>query len=173
MKTRTLILSLIASVWIVACSSNAKGDKFNASGNSEDAIQTSNTSSNASSAGEPIHINKAVFLEKVYNFENNPNEWSYAGTKPCIVDFYADWCRPCKMIAPYMAELASTYKDQIVVYKINIDEEREIAQFFGIQSIPTVLFCPMKGKPQMTQGALPKEDFEKAVREILLKSQSN
>ncbi len=125
-------------------------------------------STGSSVGSEPIHLTKAEFLLKVYDFEKSPNNWVYSGDKPCIIDFYADWCRPCKMVAPIMAELAEKYKGQIIVYKINTDKEKELSQFFGIRSIPTVLFCPMTGKPQMTQGALPKEAFEKAVNEVLL-----
>ena len=116
-----------------------------------------------------IHLNKADFLAKVTNFETNPTEWKYLGDKPCIIDFYATWCGPCKTVAPILEELASEYEGKIYVYKVDVDAQPEIAAAYGIQSIPTILFCPMTGNPQMTQGAMPKEDFTKAVAEILVK----
>jgi len=118
---------------------------------------------------EPIHLTKAEFLLKVANFQSNPTEWKYLGDKPCIIDFYATWCGPCKTIAPIMEDLAKEYDGQIYIYKVDVDAEPEIASAFGIQSIPTLLFCPMTGTPQMSQGALPKEEFKKMITEVLLK----
>ena len=120
-------------------------------------------------SGKPVHLTNAEFLSKVYDYEKNPNEWVYNGTKPSIIDFYADWCKPCKMVAPIMTELAAKYEGKIDIYKINTDQERELAQAFNIRSIPTILFCPVEGKPQMTQGALPKETFEQVIQDVLLK----
>ena len=105
---------------------------------------------------------------KVFNYEQNKSNFVYEGTKPCIVDFYADWCGPCRMVAPILKDLAGVYKDQIVVYKVNIDENKDLAEAFGIQSIPTYLFVPMKGKPQMAVGALPREEFVGVIENILL-----
>lgn len=118
--------------------------------------------------GKPIMLTKAMFLDKVYDFEKNPSTWVYKDDKPCIIDFYADWCRPCRMVAPIMEEFAKKYEGQITIYKIDTDKERELAGYFGIRSIPSVLFCPVNGKPQMTQGALPKEEFEKIINQLLL-----
>jgi thioredoxin len=116
-----------------------------------------------------IHLTKAEFLSKVANYEKNPTEWKYIGDKPCIVDFYASWCGPCKMIAPILEDLAKEYEGQIYIYKVNTEEEQELAAAFGIRSIPSVLFCPMTGSPQMAQGAMPKESFKQAINEVLLK----
>ena len=116
-----------------------------------------------------IHLTKAEFLTKVSNFETNPNEWKYLGDKPCIVDFYATWCGPCKTIAPILEELATKYKGQIYIYEVDVDAEPELANAFGIQSIPTLFFCPMKGDKQIMQGGMPKGSFENAITEILLK----
>lgn len=116
-----------------------------------------------------IHLTKAEFLAKVANFESNPTEWKYLGDKPCIIDFYADWCGPCKAIAPVLEDLAKQYHGQIYIYKVNTEEEQELASAFGIRSIPSLLFCPMGEQPQMAQGALPKETFVKAINELLLK----
>ena len=115
-----------------------------------------------------LRANKADFLTKVYNYEKNQSEWVYEGTKPCIVDFYADWCGPCKKVSPILKELAGEYKNDIVIYKINVDNEKELAAAFGIQSIPTLLFIPAKGKPQIAQGALSKEQFVEQINGFLL-----
>jgi len=117
---------------------------------------------------KPEHLTVETFKEKVFNYEKNPEEWVFEGDKPCVVDFYADWCKPCKLIAPIMEELANEYKGEVNIYKINTEQQRELSRVFGIRSIPTVLFVPMKGKPQMSQGALPKESFKQAIDEFLL-----
>lgn len=116
-----------------------------------------------------IHLTKAEFLSKVANYEANPTEWKYLGDKPCIIDFYASWCGPCKTIAPILEDLAKEYDGQIYIYKINTEEEQELAAAFGIRSIPSILFCPMTGAPQMAQGALPKDAFKQAITDVLLK----
>lgn len=114
------------------------------------------------------HLTKADFLAKVYNYEKNPKEWKYEGGKPAIVDFYATWCGPCKAIAPVLEKLAAEYKGKIVVYKIDTDKEPELSAAFGIRSIPTLLFIPAKGTPQVAQGALPEEALRKTIDEFLL-----
>ena len=114
------------------------------------------------------HLTKADFLAKVANYETNPTEWKYLGDKPCIIDFYANWCAPCKMIAPILEELSEEYKDQIYIYKVNTEEQEELAAAFGIRSIPSILFCPKDAAPQMSQGALPKATFKQAIAEVLL-----
>ncbi len=114
----------------------------------------------------PVQLTKETFLEKVFNYEEN-KEWKFEGDKPAIIDFYADWCGPCKMVAPIMEELADQYDGKIDVYKINTDEQQELAGAFGIQSIPSILFIPMDEQPQMAAGALPKETFEKVITDVL------
>ena len=118
---------------------------------------------------ETIHLTKAEFLKKVCNYEANPNEWKYEGTVPCIIDFYATWCGPCKMISPVLAELAKEYNGKIVVYKVDVDEEQDLAAAFGVQSFPTLLWIPMKGKPTVTRGAMMKSDLKKMIDQTLLK----
>ena len=117
---------------------------------------------------KPIHLTKAEFLKKVVDYEGNPTEWKYLGEKPAIIDFYASWCGPCKRVAPILDELAAEYGDKIDIYKIDTEQEQELAAAFGIRSIPTRLFVPMEGKPQMVQGAIGKADFEKIIQEVLL-----
>lgn len=116
-----------------------------------------------------IHITKNEFLAKVANYETDPTEWKYLGDKPAIIDFYADWCGPCKTIAPVLEELATEYEGKIYIYKVNTEEEQELAGAFGIRSIPSLLFVPMTGAPQMAQGAMPKASFKEAIENVLLK----
>ncbi|MBP7508554.1 MAG: thioredoxin [Prolixibacteraceae bacterium] len=111
------------------------------------------------------HLTLDTFKEKVFNFENN-KDWKFEGDKPCLIDFYADWCGPCKMIAPVLEQLQNEYGDKLNIYKVNTEDERDLASMFGIQSIPSLLFVPTDGKPQMAMGALPKETFEQAFKEI-------
>jgi thioredoxin len=113
------------------------------------------------------HLTKETFSEKVFNFEKN-KEWKFEGELPCIIDFYADWCQPCKMLAPILDELAEEYKGKINIYKVDTEAERELAGAFGIRSIPSLLFCPGEGQPQMAQGALPKETFKEVIDDVLL-----
>ncbi len=124
-------------------------------------------------SGKPMHLTKDLFLEKVMNYEKNKDTWVYEGDKPCIIDFYADWCKPCKLIAPIMVELAKEYEGEIYIYKVDTEKERELASIFGIRSIPSVLFVPMEGKPQMSTGALPKETFKQAIDNFLLEKNQN
>ncbi|WP_410055272.1 thioredoxin [Parabacteroides johnsonii] len=116
-------------------------------------------------------LTKAEFLKKVANYEASPNKWVYEGDKPCIVDFYATWCGPCKMVAPILEELAEEYAGKIDLYKVDTEKEEGLAASFGIRSIPSLLFCPMDGQPQMAKGAMGKADFKKAINEVLLKKE--
>ena len=112
------------------------------------------------------HLTKETFKEKVFNFELN-KEWKFEGTTPCMIDFYADWCGPCKMVAPVLEELQKEYGNNLIIYKVNTEEERELSSMFGVQSIPSLLFVPVEGQPQMAMGALPKATFEQAIAEVL------
>ncbi len=127
--------------------------------------QTNKTQNNMNT----IQLTKAGFLAKVADYETNPSEWKYLGDKPAIIDFYADWCGPCKMIAPVLEELAAEYEGKIYIYKVNTEQEQELSALFGIRSIPTLLFIPMSGQPQMAQGAMPKAAFKEAIEKVLLK----
>ena len=115
------------------------------------------------------HLTKQTFLEKVFNYEQN-KEWKFNGELPCIIDFYADWCQPCKMVAPILEELSEEYAGKINVYKVDTESEQELAAAFGIRSIPSLLFCPKDDKPQMAQGALPKPALVDAINNVLLKT---
>jgi thioredoxin 1 len=111
-------------------------------------------------------LTKDTFLSKIFNYEIN-KEWKYEGEKPCIIDFYADWCGPCKMVAPVLEELANEFNGRIDVYKIDTEKEEELAAVFGIRSIPSLLFVPKSERPQMAMGALPKEALVKAFKDVL------
>lgn len=112
------------------------------------------------------HLTKETFLSKVFNYEAN-KEWKFEGDKPCVIDFYADWCGPCKMVAPVLEELSKEYEGKLDIYKVDTEQETELASVFGIRSIPSLLFVPKDGQPQMAMGALPKESFEKAFKDVL------
>lgn len=114
------------------------------------------------------HLTKADFLTKVANYETNPNEWKFLGERPALIDFYATWCGPCKMLAPVLDELAGEYEGKVDIYKIDVDAEEELAALFGIRSVPSLLFVPMAGAPQMAQGAMPKYALKDAILKVLL-----
>lgn len=113
------------------------------------------------------HLTKESFLTKVFDYESN-TEWKYEGELPAIIDFYADWCGPCKMVAPILEGLSKEYEGKINIYKVDTDKEQELASVFGIRSIPSILFIPKEGKPQMAAGAMPKEGFVEAINSLLL-----
>jgi len=161
MKNLRTILLLLAAIVAVSCSNSTE-----TKAQSDKSVQTEE---NAIVEGKTIHMNKDMFIERVMDFETNKEEWKYLGDKPAIIDFYADWCKPCKLIAPIMDELAEEYKGEIYIYKVDTQVERELASVFGIRSIPAVLFIPMEGQPQMSTGALPKETFKSAIDDFLLK----
>lgn len=111
------------------------------------------------------HLTKETFREKIFDFEAE-KEWNYKGELPCVIDFYADWCGPCKMVAPILDELAEEYKGKINIYKVNTEQEQELSAAFGIRSIPSILFVPKDGQPQMAMGALPKPGFQQAFKDV-------
>ena len=115
----------------------------------------------------PVELTKAEFVEKVANYETTPGEWHYLGDRPAVVDFYASWCGPCRSMAPILDELAAEYGDRLVVYKVNTDEQPELAAVFGVQSLPTFLFIPRTGNPSMAVGAMSKEEFRQAIETIV------
>ena len=152
----TILFSLVALLLISCNNKTETKDQIEETIKKEDKMTT-------------IHLTKAEFLSKVANFETNPTEWKYLGDKPALIDFYADWCGPCKAIAPVLDELAAEYGGRIYIYKINTETEPELASAFGIRSIPSLLFVPMTGQPQMGAGALPKQQLKEAIDNLLLK----
>jgi len=112
------------------------------------------------------NLTKETFLEKVFNFEEN-KEWKFEGKRPVLIDFYADWCGPCKSLAPILEQLSDEYEGEIDIYKIDTEAEQELAAAFAIRSIPSMLFCPADGQPQMSNGALPKAELERIIGDVL------
>jgi thioredoxin len=172
---RTNILLITAAVLMIgltSCNNSARNKSTVVNGA---AIETVNIGTDnkitttTMSTVKTIHLTRAEFLKKVANFEETPDKWVYLGDKPAIIDFYADWCGPCKMIAPILEELAQEYDGQIYIYKIDTEAEQQLAAEFGIRSIPSLLFVPMDDAPQMAQGAMPKDAFKQAIEELLLK----
>ncbi len=155
---KTLILAFASVLLLASCGNNKQ---------KEENKQETQIETKKEKTMKAIHLTKEEFLKKVMNYEENPTEWKYLGDKPCIIDFYADWCGPCKAVAPVLEQLAEEYDGKIYVYKINTEEQQELAAVFGIQSIPTIYFCPMDENPQMAQGALPKSAFKQAISEVL------
>lgn len=163
-KMKNLAIILIAVVAINVGCTNNKAKTENVETKTEKSVATKSVSEDS----KTVHLTTATFKEKVFNYEVN-KEWKYEGDKPCIIDFYADWCEPCKQIAPVLEELAKEYDGKITIYKVDTEKQKELAGAFGIRSIPSLLFVPASGQPQMSQGALPKEQFVKLIDEFLLK----
>ena len=164
MRKLSLIFVLTLSVGLFGCG--------NIQGNHPDKTpDIKNNSNNAASEEiKPEYLTYETFKEKVWDFEANPQEWVYKGEVPCVIDFYADWCKPCKMVAPIMDDLANEYDGKVKIYKIDTDKEKKLAGVFGIRSIPTVLFVPQEGKPSMQAGALPKTEYVRIIEELVLKN---
>lgn len=157
---RTILAIFIAATILAGCTVKAE--------NNDKKSETLQTTKNETKM-KTIHLTKIEFLKKVANYEADPTTWNYLGDKPALIDFYADWCGPCKAIAPVLEELAAEYGDQIYIYKIDTEAEQELAAMFGIRSIPSLLFIPMGEQPQMATGALPKQQLKEAIDKILLK----
>lgn len=115
-----------------------------------------------------IQLTTEDFKNKIFDYATE-KEWQYKGDVPAIIDFYADWCGPCKMVAPVLEELAATYSGKLAIYKVDTEKEQELSSVFGIQSIPTFLFIPVNGDPMMQPGALPKKAFQQVIEERLIK----
>lgn len=161
-KKLTIVLMAVAAI-SQGCTNNTNKTETPDT-NSEKSVVAKSVTNNT----KTIHLTNDTFKEKVFNYEVN-KEWKYEGDKPCIIDFYADWCGPCKKIAPVLEELAKEYDGKITIYKVNTEKQRELSAAFGIRSIPSLLFVPANGQPQMSQGALPKEQFKKIIDDFLLK----
>jgi thioredoxin 1 len=132
--------------------------------NAENPVTLSN---DVKTPGAVIALTNETFKQKVFNYEMN-REWKYEGKLPAIIDFYANWCGPCRQLSPRIEEIAKEYAGKIIVYKVDTDVERLLSQNMGISSLPTLLFIPVNGQPQVSMGALPKETLVKAVNEVLL-----
>ena len=160
MKKISFIIALSAGLLFFGCS-NVKGKQ------EKSQTGTKNTEV-ATPDVKPEQLTYNDFLKNVWNFEKNPKEWIYEGTEPSVIDFYADWCGPCKRVAPIMDEMAKTYNGKVKFYKVNVDNEQKLAAVFRIQSIPAVLFIPENGKPMMQVGLLPHDTYTNIINEHLL-----
>jgi thioredoxin 1 len=151
MKRKVLLSLLISSLFFITCKSenrsSSEGDKV--------------------AANTVVQLTNETFKKVIFNYEAN-KEWKYEGTKPAIIDFYADWCGPCRQLSPLVEDVAREYEGKIVVYKVDTDKEKILSQSLGISGLPTLLFIPAKGSPQMSMGAIPKESLIKAINEVLL-----
>jgi thioredoxin 1 len=157
MKKTIFPILVVSILMLISCKNSTKTNE-----------ETSNLSSKFENQGKVIQINKASFIDIIMDFEKNPNAWVFKGEKPCVVDFYADWCKPCKMTAPIMEELAKEYEGKINIYKVNVDNEKELSQYFQIESIPAILFIPKNGNPSMQAGAMSKEQFKQIFDNFLM-----
>lgn len=149
MKRITIILALL----MVLLSCKSKEPQNTTTNNQEISLNENKNELNIKGEiDKPISITKEEFKKYIMNYEKNRDKWVYEGNLPCIVDFYADWCPPCKISSPILDELAKEYKGKIIIYKVNVDKEVELASLFGIRSIPSFLFCPLNDNPSMFSG---------------------
>ena len=153
-KIITMAVLIFSSMLTYACTS----------GTEQKQAETQKTAQD----GSVIVMNKAMFIKDIFDYEKS-KEWKYKGDKPAIIDLYADWCGPCRQTAPIMKELAKEYAGKIVIYKVNVDKQKELAALFNATSIPLFVFIPMKGDPQLFRGAADKATYKKAIDEFLLK----
>lgn len=160
------LVFILAAAVISLQSCNSSQAKSNGNESSSAGTPAETVSQNNGAEGGSIKLNKAKFLAEVWDYENSPKEWKFKGTKPAIIDFYADWCGPCKIAGPILEEISKDYAGKVVVYKIDTQVEQELAAVFGIQGIPAFLYIPVNGKPSMTSGiARTKEDTKKMFQE--------
>ena len=182
MKKYPLIFAAATLIFIGSCANSPE----NKSGGNSSAAEAPGTKTEVSSvSGSPEQtkaadgeygtqmLTKADFLAKVMNYEKNPSEWVFEGDKPCLIDFYADWCAPCRITSPILEDLAREYGNRVNFYKIDTEKERELAAVFGIQSLPSFLFVPLKGRPTMSSGIARSEEetkqmFRQQIDKLLL-----
>ncbi len=148
-----------------ACGTANSENNTSATSNTDTEV---NANDSEKAATKPEYLTAETFKQKIWNYENNPEEWVYEGTEPAIIDFYADWCKPCKMVAPILDEISKEYSGKLKVYKIDTQKERELASVFQVSSIPAFLYIPAKGQPQMDKGYKDKAAFERIIKEVLL-----
>lgn len=171
MKNKLLIKFLMLALpfaLLVITDGCGKGSTESQNNSGLDSKQVFNNQQNK---GNMEHLTAQTFKEKVFNYDVN-KDWKFEGDLPAIVDFYADWCGPCKAVSPILEELSNEYAGKIHIYKVDTDKEQELASVFGIRSIPSILFIPKEGQPQMSMGAMPKESFKQAIDEVLLKNKN-
>lgn len=165
---KRLVFTLISMMFLyISCNSNSKTNQNTDEILSEEvSIMIPEKLDSPIIGGYPIQINSDEFIKNIYDFKTN-NTWQYKGGKPCIIDFYADWCRPCKMMNPILEKLAKEYEGKIIIYKINIDQNKDIASAFAINSIPFFLFCPLNGEPESAMGMISENDLRTVIENML------
>lgn len=176
MKRLFLMMFAMFAIAITGCSQNKQGNVSStakaqeAKGEDETTDASDKSAADAKSGeGKVNYLTTAEFKKRVMDYDKHPQEWVFEGDRPVIIDFYATWCRPCKMTAPVVEELAKDYQGKIDFYKVDVDKEQDLAAAFGIQSIPTFLFIPAKGNPTMQMGAMQKENFEEIIKSVIFK----
>ena len=165
-KIITMAVLVFSSMLAYACMNGAKQQE------QAEAADARAEATEVQADGEVIVMNKAMFIKDVFDYEKS-QDWTYKGSKPAIIDLYADWCGPCRMTAPIMKELAKEYAGKIIIYKVNVDKEKELAALFNATSIPLFVFIPMNGEPQLFRGAADKATYKKAIDDFLLKNELN
>ncbi len=164
-KTGIFLIALTLNLWFTSCNTNA-AEKATSTEKENNAETLAISDDKASSS--VIYLNEESFRQLVWNYNKNPQDWVYEGELPAVIDFYADWCGPCKRVAPIMEKLAKEYNGKVVIYKVDTDANRELSSVFGIRSIPSVLFIPKNGKPAMQPGAMQEEQYKEIIEDFVL-----
>lgn len=172
-RTFLMVLAMVA-VAMTSCSQNKQSKVLEqqtqaSHAQAKDIPASAKGSLSKSNNGKVSYLSTAEFKKKVIDYDKHPNEWVFEGSRPVVIDFYATWCGPCQMMAPVVEQLAKEYHEKIDFYKVDVDKEQELATLFGIESIPTFLFIPLKGTPATQMGAMQKVDFETIIKSVLLK----
>lgn len=181
MKRKLITLTAVLAILITACNSGdqskeeVKNNTAKTEVKQEKTIEKTSTTEVQKAEGDikPEYLTTLEFKQKIWDYENNPEAWAYQSELPSVIDFYADWCKPCKMVAPIMDDLADYYDGRVNIYKVDTDKERELSSVFGIRSIPSILFIPVNGKPRMQAGAMSKEAYIEIIDDIVLGNKSN
>jgi len=162
-KIGILLLAVVLNLGFISCDSNAAEKTTSTENKDKTAV-----AAEKETAGNIVYLNEESFRQLVWNYNQNSQDWVYEGELPAVIDFYADWCGPCKRVAPIMEKLANDYHGQVIIYKVDTDANRELSSVFGIRSIPSVLFIPKNGKPAMQPGAMQEEQYKQIIEEFVL-----
>lgn len=159
MKKNSLVLIVLSAFFLLAGCQPKSSETKSAPGVSQQTKPTAKVT--------PMELTAEEFKKRIANYETHPNEWVYLGERPAVIDFYATWCGPCKMTTPIFADLANTFAGKVDFYKIDIDQQPELAGLFGVTSIPSLLFIPKEGKPSMSVGAMERQQMQAAIQDLL------
>ena len=156
---KKVLVTILSALLLASCGGNKKEQK-------ENKVQAKTTVEESSYVKS---LDYKTFVKKIWDIERYPDSFAYQGKLPCIIDFYADWCGPCRKVAPIMEEMAQKYEDEIIVYKVNVDKEQKLPTVFKVKNIPTVFFFPTDGQPLSQVGALSKEEYQNLINKHLIK----